>query len=204
MYLYYQKLPEITEFLISRDGKTNNQIYSGATVAKKAAIDFVIHTLKQVPIQNRIMDDKTYVWTIIGTSGPLILAHLESFITQGILKYFSLVEITDNLQERLKAGRLDKPLRKQGVEEIKFKEEDFFYSAPAQGSGYSRDEVISKLATLIGIDESHMEYLNQEKELKSHYRKAALRLHPDRNNGDGSKMSELNMLWSIFNQGVSK
>ncbi len=32
--------------------------------------------------------------------------------------------------------------------------------------------------------------------LKPIYRKAALRLHPDRNNGDGSKMSELNSIWA--------
>lgn len=32
-------------------------------------------------------------------------------------------------------------------------------------------------------------------DLKPIYRKAALVLHPDRNNGDGSRMSELNMIW---------
>jgi curved DNA-binding protein CbpA len=34
---------------------------------------------------------------------------------------------------------------------------------------------------------------------KSSYRRAALKYHPDRNNGDGSKMSELNSLWSVYN-----
>lgn len=32
--------------------------------------------------------------------------------------------------------------------------------------------------------------------MKPLYRKAALALHPDRNNGDGSKMSELNKVWA--------
>lgn len=31
---------------------------------------------------------------------------------------------------------------------------------------------------------------------KKIYRKAALALHPDRNNGDGSKMAELNIIWA--------
>lgn len=38
------------------------------------------------------------------------------------------------------------------------------------------------------------------KELKPYYRKAALALHPDRNNGDGSKMSQLNMIWAQLQQ----
>lgn len=37
-------------------------------------------------------------------------------------------------------------------------------------------------------------------DLKPSYRKAALVLHPDRNNGDGSKMSELNKVWGELQQ----
>lgn len=36
--------------------------------------------------------------------------------------------------------------------------------------------------------------------LKPYYRKAALALHPDRNNGDGSRMSHLNMIWAELQQ----
>ena len=36
--------------------------------------------------------------------------------------------------------------------------------------------------------------------LKLFYRKAALALHPDRNNGDGSKMAELNVVWEQLQQ----
>jgi hypothetical protein len=202
VYLYYQKLPGVTEISLSSDGRTNFLNWKNKFHKKDA--DFILYTLKQISIQNRIMDEKTYIWSIFGPTGDIILAHFESFVSQGILKQVTMVEVTDDLQARLSAGRLDKPLRKQGVEEIKFKEEDFFYATPAQESGLSRDEVIQKLAVLIGLDETHIEYLQQEGELKSHYRRAALKYHPDRNNGDGSKMSELNMLWSIFNQGVSK
>jgi hypothetical protein len=201
MYLYYQKLPGVTEFSLSSDGRTNKLNWGNRL--DKQATEFIIFNFKQIPISNRMMDDKTKIWSVIGATGDIMLAHFESFVTQGILKRVIIVEIKDNLQERLEAGRLDKPLRKQ-VDELKFKEEDFFYAAPAQDSGYSRNEVARRLSSLIGIDEIKLEYLLQEGELKSHYRKAALRLHPDRNNGDGSKMSELNMLWSIFNQGVTK
>ena len=34
---------------------------------------------------------------------------------------------------------------------------------------------------------------------KKSYRMKALALHPDRNGGDGAKMSELNMYWQVYN-----
>ena len=75
-----------------------------------------------------------------------------------------------------------------------FEVEDFFYQKePAQlgGSTLSKAEIEQKLTALIGSAPD-----------KKSYRQAALRFHPDRNNGDGSKMSELNMLWQQWQKEV--
>ena len=95
------------------------------------------------------------------------------------------VEVED-LTEQCRSGRirLDKKRAKPlGAEE-------FFYNhgAPAPAITLTKEQIAEKLSILMGdvID-------------KSAYRKAALRLHPDRNNGDGSRMSELNMLWGLYN-----
>lgn len=40
--------------------------------------------------------------------------------------------------------------------------------------------------------------LSDKVALKKIYRAAAIKLHPDKNNGDGSKMSKLNELWGIY------
>ena len=71
------------------------------------------------------------------------------------------------------------------------RDEDFFYNHGKISSTptLSKETVAERLKTLIGGDTLD----------KSAYRKAALRFHPDRNQGDGTRMSELNMLWQIYN-----
>jgi hypothetical protein len=68
--------------------------------------------------------------------------------------------------------------------------EDFFYNygKPIAQAAMTKETLEQKLKQLMG------ETLD-----KSSYRRAALKYHPDRNNGDGTKMSELNMLWSVYN-----
>lgn len=69
---------------------------------------------------------------------------------------------------------------------------NFFYEAPKP----PRVEGLhARLTTLLCADIASL----SEGELKKIFRKKALELHPDRNNGDGSRMSELNSLWSEYN-----
>lgn len=58
------------------------------------------------------------------------------------------------------------------------------------------ENYIAKFKELTGEDITSLEY---EKALKL-YRRNSLRLHPDRNGGDGSKMSELNQAWDIIKE----
>jgi hypothetical protein len=78
---------------------------------------------------------------------------------------------------------------------------DGFFYEEAQAKGFgekpSKSELENSLIRLLGINKST---LADDRELKKAYRRKALELHPDRNNGDGSKMSELN---SIYNDYVS-
>jgi len=68
---------------------------------------------------------------------------------------------------------------------------DFFYQQVpvAATPTLTKEQVAAKLRLILGTDTVD----------KSSYRRAALRLHPDRNNGDGKPMSELNMLWQVYN-----
>lgn len=73
----------------------------------------------------------------------------------------------------------------------------FFYehavSAPAVES---KDSLAHKLAVLLSVDIS---VLNDPIATKKAYRAKALLFHPDRNNGDGTRMSELNSVWGMYN-----
>jgi hypothetical protein len=70
--------------------------------------------------------------------------------------------------------------------------EDWFYQNPEAGTAssneLSKDELRIKLTAILGEDFTRKSYLRK-----------ALEWHPDRNGGDGSKMSELNSLWSAYN-----
>lgn len=79
-------------------------------------------------------------------------------------------------------------------ESKKLSREDFFYEAPTPAAP-TRDSLGVVLTKLLGIDSG---VLGDDALLKKAYRKKALELHPDRNNGDGSRMSELNSIWTQY------
>lgn len=79
--------------------------------------------------------------------------------------------------------------------------EDFYHQfkePQVKISSMSIDDVMSKLINLYPDGNQLFITSKDSKLAKKFYLRAALALHPDRNNGDGSKMSELNMLWQEY------
>lgn len=74
--------------------------------------------------------------------------------------------------------------------------EDFFYNFTDSTPQVSKDTLATQLVKMLGITPQDLADANL---LKKAYRRKALELHPDRNNGDGSQMSELNSVWSAYN-----
>ena len=75
-------------------------------------------------------------------------------------------------------------------------QEDFQGKAENQafvGTFVSIDTYLDKFKELTGTDIRTCADYNMAKKI---YRRAALENHPDRNNGDGSKMSDINEAWS--------
>lgn len=201
MYLYYEKTPgrnpidDIYEFILSSYGATGDVDFGRKT--DKALTMMLSSMFKQVATKNTLYDPITHIWTFIGHYGQIILAFIESGKTQGIISGLEVIEV-DNLQERVKTGTLNKKNKSKQIEgERKFKEEDFFYAPVTQDSGLSGPALVQKLVPLLLCSEDELTKADNQ-QLKKFYRLAAMRLHPDRNNGDASKMSELNMLWGIY------
>lgn len=74
--------------------------------------------------------------------------------------------------------------------------EDFHYEQPAAPTIVPKATLQQQLQQLLGLSASEMTDSNA---VKKAYRRKALEWHPDRNNGDGTKMSELNSIWSAYN-----
>lgn len=150
--------------------------------------------LKFPPIAQRSYDDQTKIWTYIGSYGPDVLQKIKT--TTSVLGGVTQIEVPDLASIAIRAS-FDPKKISQSV-----RPEDFFYNPTgnnaAASSALTKESIQAKLASLLEISEAELGSAASG-ELKKLYRRAALKYHPDRNNGDGSKMSELNMLWGVWN-----
>lgn len=122
-----------------------------------------------IPASDRSYNPITKVWTIAALKYEQIL---EPIINKG---NFSL----------------SKTVKKEMP-----KAEDFFYNTGVTTSTESKESLAGKLINLL---DCKVEDLAEPDKLKKLYRKKAFEFHPDKNNGDGSRMSELNSIWSAYN-----
>ena len=79
----------------------------------------------------------------------------------------------------------------------------FFGTAAFNSAVYATATVNNdreELLSLLGLSSWSQfdSMLSDKSATKKLYRSAAIRLHPDKNNGDGNKMSKLNELWGIY------
>ncbi|MDR3392473.1 MAG: hypothetical protein P4L77_12150 [Sulfuriferula sp.] len=190
MFVYYQHHRDaagtvlLTELkLSSSNNKWDIAFFSNT---EKAIFQLLNPVMKQPPAAKRSCDMKTYVWTYLDDWGVKTLKMMEQVTAP--LGGVKLVEV-DDLAYIASCLRFD--LSKKRTPE---KPQDFFYNygKPIATPTMTKETIKSKLLTLLEVsDSSQID--------KKSYRRAALRLHPDRNNGDGSRMSELNMLWGLYN-----
>jgi hypothetical protein len=186
MYVYYEHHKDasgkivLTELVLSSWGngklaisflnKTENMIFEICKLA-----------LKHAPVAQRSYDPATCVWSYFDEWGQFTLDRLVT-VTDSIAHKVALIEVQD-----LAAQAVNKRI---SLSSKHVRPEDFFYNygKTVAAPQMTKETVAQRLKQLMGetID-------------KAAYRRAALKYHPDRNNGDGSKMSELNMLWSVYN-----
>lgn len=195
MYIYYEEFSDVTVIALSANGR--NTIVERKNKRDWACVELCVNLLKQVPLAERDFNDKTKVWTIIGFRGKVVITNLESMCIQGLFPNSEVKKIKD-LEDKAARGALDEIEREDPAK--KFKQEEFFYNPVGEAdSGLTPAKLCERLAPLLSLTIAELSSASMdEKTLKKHYRVAALKLHPDRNNGDGTKMSELNMLWGIY------
>jgi hypothetical protein len=161
---------------------------------KQATESIVFNAVKEVfkntHISKRIFDNDTKVWSFIGLAGKEVYDALKDspFIRHKMLSF----ECVENLIEQAQARNIKRPVKST------WSAQDFFYQQAAPVSTVlSKEAIAEKLAALLRLTPTELNSAERSS-LKKVYRTAALEYHPDRNNGDGVRMTELNYLWQQY------
>lgn len=146
--------------------------------------------LKQPPINVRTYNDPLKIWTYLGDAGYHLMEVLEEAFSK--LKMKIEFRETSGLEQALTSGGIPESASK------KFDAKNFFYNKAgvASNNEISKPQAITKLASILSVKE---EFFSDKDAVKKLYRIKCRELHPDFNGGDGSRMSELNMYWQVYN-----
>ena len=196
MYVYYEHHKDANGKIVLTDlrmsSTDNGELKINFWKNKdKAIFEACKNVLKWVPVAYRSYDEATYIWSYFGQYGVNSTYGEETISKLGAVIQLLGDKFRAIAVENLKEQAVNNYVELNPSKAQRMKPEEFFYNhgAPASQPQLTAAQIQEKLKSLIGstID-------------KKSYRQAALKYHPDRNNGDGSKMSELNMLWQLYNQ----
>lgn len=197
MYLLYEHLKDADGNLLATDMILSSWFPGKPGVNLKRADDNILFlttkdkVFKAVPIAQRNYDPDTHIWTFFaGVGASVYKAILDSKLLEIGLK----TQKIQNLAEQVKAHYVAKPSKEV------FDPSDFFYSPAAPvPSGPTKEQAEAKLKEIFQLSVNIGLGCLDAPTLKKHYRAAAMRLHPDRNNNDSTGMTELNFNWQVYN-----
>jgi hypothetical protein len=196
MYVYFEHHRDatgkivLTELRLSSDRNGKLEIHFWKPT-EKMVFDAVKPLLKWCNLQYYSYDPTLMIWSyfgqygVSGTYGEETIKKIQT-VVEALMQPFKAIEVED-LAGQAPNHRVDLSGAKR---KPKMSAEEFFYNhGVAQAAPVmTREQLESKLTVI----------LNTSVVNKKSYRAAAMRLHPDRNNGDSKGMTELNYLWQEY------
>jgi len=179
MYVFFEHHRDADGSVLATDVICSS-FESGAGInwkSDKMNLELMTRLFKTPPIGVRSFNDKTKVWSYLGDAGMHLMETVQEFF-QKLNVRISFYEIED-LENSIGHISLNKAK--------KIDPSQFFYNRAVPTTQEITKELAERKLKEIGVID------------KKSYRQAALRLHPDRNGGDGKAMSELNMYWGVLN-----
>lgn len=163
------------------------------------AFQLAIDAAKQIPAGKRNYDPKTFVWTF---DEGYFYKNLLPFYQKAPM-WFSFYDYDSllNWEKFLGIFKEEEKPRINPQDPDHVKAAGFFHNfntVVEQAVNTQGDK--KTLAELLQVSDYSLIDRSDSVALKKMYRSAAMRLHPDRNNGDGSKMATLTQLWGIYVQ----
>lgn len=199
MYLYYEHHRDasgkvvLTELRLSSFSDGRLAINFKRTPLEEPCFKTCVQMCKWPPLANYSYDPNLKLWSYFGqygissTYGEEVIKKIQS-VVEALGERFKVFQVEDLADQCVNNYvELNSKARKP-----KMSAEEFFYNhgVSAAVPALDREQVQVKLKVLLATDTVD----------KKSYRAAALKYHPDRNHGDGAKMSELNMLWQLWQQ----
>ena len=190
MYVFFEHHKDVDGTVLATDVICSSYEH-GIGIAWKGIdgnlFEIMRRLLKAPSLTTRSYNDKLHIWTYLGTTGFTLLETLQETFSKLKLQ-LEFREVVD-LETQVAAGGIAKTSQK------KIDAKDFFYNSAPKSVEITKDAAKLKLEEFFGTSLKDVSYDNARRL----YRRAALLNHPDRNGGDGSKMSELNMYWQVYN-----
>ena len=193
MYAYYEHHRDaknkvvLTQLRLSsyKNGSLEIHFYNKD---ESTLFDTLKGALKWPPISNYSYEPKLYIWSyfgsygVAGSYGEEVLKKIEA-LHAALGRPFRSFAVED-LEAQCSYGRID--MNKKP----KMSAEEFFYNhgQPASTPELTREQVAAKFREVTGFVVMD----------KKSYRQAARIFHPDLNSGNAAKMSEINMLWQMW------
>jgi hypothetical protein len=179
-----------------------SQFKARAFIKNKAIFNLALVGMQQIPSGDKLWDDKNATWNVHSDVWvnlmPYYVCAPEIY---GMIPYATKAQwqafITGKSSVSSNAGGSF-----AGMSDAE-KAAQFFGTAAFNHAVYATASVNNEreeLLSLLGLNTwgAFDALLKDASAAKKLYRSAALRLHPDRNAGDGSQMSKLNELWRIY------